>query len=133
MELNRKTKVLIIDDEELICWSLKKSFEMQEHYAVSCVYSGKEAIDSIERNVYDVVVTDLKLPDVNGVELLEKIALMKGDTPVIVMSAYLSDPAMHDVGKYDVFRCVHKPFEISDIVTGVREAVESRGRKKGQA
>lgn len=133
MDLNRKAKVLIIDDEELICWSLKKSFEQQENYTVSCVYSGSEAIDCIARNTYDVVVTDLKLPDVYGVELLERISLMKGDTPLIVMSAYLSDPVMYDGAKYDVFRFVNKPFEISDILNGVRDALQSRLGEKGQA
>jgi hypothetical protein len=45
---------------------------------------------------------------------------------VIVISAYFSDPDMDDISKYHVFRCVNKPFEISDIMSNVKEAMECR-------
>lgn len=128
MSLDKKTKILIIDDEELICWSLKKTFEKNEEYSVNCVYTGDDAIKNIEENQYDVVITDLRLPDVNGTEFIAKIKGLISNTPVIVISAYFSDPVMDDISKYDVFRCVNKPFEISDIMSGVKDAMERKDK-----
>jgi DNA-binding NtrC family response regulator len=129
VSLDKKTKILIIDDEELICWSLKKSLERNEEYSVSCVYTGDAALKSISENRYDVVITDLKLPDVNGVEILEKIKGLIRDTPLIVISAYLSDPSRYDIAGFDIFRCVNKPFEISDIMRGVKDAMKCKDKR----
>ncbi len=126
MNIDKKTNILIIDDEELICWSLKTSFEKIDEYCVRCAYTGDDALKNIIENQFDVVITDLKLPDVNGLELLKKIKGMAKDTPVIVISAYFSEPIMDDIKKYGVFRCVNKPFEINDIISDVREAIELR-------
>jgi len=125
--VDRKTKILVVDDEELICWSLKKTFERNNEYDVNCAYTGDDALKNIKENRYDVVITDLNLPDVNGTEFIAKIKRLMKDTPVIVISAYFSDPAMDEISKYDIFRCVNKPFEISDIMTDVKEAMEYRG------
>ncbi|MEW6600175.1 MAG: response regulator [Nitrospirota bacterium] len=121
-----KTKILIVDDEELICWSLKKSFERNDEYDVSCAHTGDDALKIIQKNRYDVVITDLKLPDVDGTEFIAAIKGLMKNTPVIVISAYFSDPLMDDISKYDVFSCVNKPFEISDIMRYVKEAMEHR-------
>ncbi len=125
--MDRKIKILIVDDEELICWSLKKTFERNNEFDVSCAYTGDDALKNIMENKYDVIITDLKLPDVNGTELIAKIKKLIKDTPVIVISAYFSDPAMDDISKYNIFRCINKPFEISDIMSDVKEAMEFRG------
>lgn len=124
--MDRKRKILVVDDEELICWSLKKSFERNDEYDVSCSYTGDDALKNIIENQYDVVITDLKLPDVKGTELIAKIKKLIKNTPVIVISAYFSDPAMDDISKYDIFMCVNKPFEISDIMSNVKEAIGCR-------
>ncbi|MBI5664231.1 MAG: response regulator, partial [Nitrospirae bacterium] len=84
-------------------------------------------LKNIIENKYDVVITDLKLPDVNGTEFIAKIKQLIKDTPVIVISAYFSDPAMDDISKYNIFRCINKPFEISDIMNDVKEAMEFSG------
>ncbi len=126
MNSDKKTRILIVDDEELICWSLKKSFEQNVEYSVNCAYTGDDALRNIVENKYDIIITDLKLPGVNGVELIKKIRRLIKDTPVIVISAYFSETVMDDISEYDVYRCVNKPFEISDIISGVKEAMEDR-------
>ncbi|MBI4682031.1 MAG: response regulator [Nitrospirae bacterium] len=127
--MENKTRILIVDDEELICWSLKKSFEQNIGYSVNCAYTGDDALRNLVENKYDIIITDLKLPGVNGVELIGKIRRLIKDTPVIVISAYFSETIMNDMSEYDVYRCVSKPFEISDIISGVKEAMA--GRVKG--
>jgi DNA-binding NtrC family response regulator len=122
--LDRKVNILIIDAEELICWSLKHTLEKCAEYSVTCVYTSDDAFQNLISNHYDVVITELLLPDDNGAELLKKIKELADDIPVIVISAHLSEPVTYDSAKYDVFRCLNKPFEISDIMSGVVDAME---------
>ncbi|MEW6740113.1 MAG: response regulator [Nitrospirota bacterium] len=112
-------KILVVDDEELICWSLKRTFEKHAGHSVCCVYTGNEAIQKMMENQYDVVITDLKLPDVNGHELVRKIKELGIDTPVIVISSYLSEDILNDVMQQGVVRCINKPFQIEDILNDV--------------
>ncbi|MBI5211845.1 MAG: response regulator [Nitrospirae bacterium] len=112
-------KILVVDDEELICWSLKRTFEKHSGHSVCCVYTGNDAIQKVMENQYDVVITDLKLPDFNGAELVRKIKELGIDTPVIVISSYLSEGILNDVIKQGVLRCINKPFQIEDILNDV--------------
>lgn len=117
-------KILVVDDEELICWALKRTFENHAAaHSVCCVYTGNEALRKIMENEYDVVITDLKLPDINGAELVKKIKELGIKTPVIVMSSYLSEGILNDIMKQGVVRCVNKPFQIEDIVNDVEHIV----------
>lgn len=123
MKNENKMNILVIDDEELICWSLKRSIERYAGHSVSCANNGIEALQKITEGQYDVVITDLKLPDINGSEIVKKIKEMNVDTPVIVVSAYLSQNIAKEALNQDVFRCINKPFQIEDVLSGVRDAV----------
>ena len=124
MSVKRKAKILIIDDEELICWSLKQSFEKVEGYNVSCAYTGDDALHKLHENQYDVVITDLNLPDVKDYDIVKKIRDITSSTPLIVISAYLSELVQADVSKEGVFKCINKPFEIDYIMGEVKEAIK---------
>lgn len=118
-KMRKKMKILVVDDEELICWSLKRTFEKHAGHSVCCVYTGNDAIKKIMENQYDVVITDLKLPDVHGTELVRKIKELGIDIPVIVISSYLSENMLDNVMKQGVLRCLNKPFQIEDILNDV--------------
>ncbi|MDP2277674.1 MAG: response regulator [Nitrospirota bacterium] len=112
-------KILVVDDEELICWSLKWAFEKHAGHSVCCVHTGNDGIQKIMENQYDVIITDLKLPDINGAELVRKIKELGIDTPVIVISSYLSENILINMLKQGVARCISKPFQIKDILNDV--------------
>lgn len=116
-------KILVVDDEELICWSLKRTFERHAGHSVCCVYTGNEAIQKIMENQYDVIITDLKLPDVNGSELVRKIKELGIDTPVIVISSYLSENMLSEMMRHGIVRFINKPFQIEDILNDVEHLV----------
>ncbi len=126
MNLVKKSKILIVEDEELICWSLKHSFERAGEYYVKCSHTGDDALQLLSENEYDVVITDLRLPDIDGFGIVEKIRGLTKNTPVIVISAHLTDPAIDDVRKHGVFSCINKPFEIQDVMGDVKEAMKFR-------
>ena len=117
-----KMKILVVDDEELICWSLKRSIETKEGHSVCCVYTGNEALQKMMENQYDVIITDLKLPDVDGSELIRKLGDLNKSVPVIVISSHFPQNTMDDFSNQGVFRCITKPFQIEDILSGVKDA-----------
>jgi two-component system response regulator AtoC len=119
----RKVKILIVDDEELICWSLKHSFEKVKGYHVNCAHTGSDALQELHENRYDIVITDLNLPDVNDFNIVRKIKNIASDTPVIVISASLCGPFLDEVIKQGAYKCFNKPFEIDTVLYEVKEAV----------
>ncbi len=121
---DKTVKILIVDDEELICWSLKHSFEKAGKYAVNCAYTGDDALQKLHEDRYDIIITDLNLPDVKDHEIVRKIKEIAISTPVIVISADVSESVLDDISKQGVIKCIDKPFEIIDIMDDVKEAVK---------
>jgi two-component system response regulator HydG len=99
-------------------------------YAVDCVFSGTDAIESLEESSYDIIITDLNLPDYKEFELVKAIRKLDSNIPVMVMSACYPDSSLHDIRAQDVFKCFNKPFEIKEVLSGIEEALASRNTGK---
>ena len=80
-------RVLIVDDERLIRWSMKECLETAG-YEAEAAESGKAALEALNQSPFDIVLLDYKLPDVNGLELLEKIKTSHVDIPVVMITAH---------------------------------------------
>lgn len=85
--MNKKIKILIADDEELILLGWKKELE-SEGYEVRTALNGKEAVDAAAKEEPDIVITDLIMPEMNGVEVCRKIKEMYPDTEVLFVSGH---------------------------------------------
>ncbi len=120
-------KILVADDEELIRWSLRRAFEAAG-YTVDMAANGKEAIQKVEENNYDIVVTDLEMPELNGMKMLMRMREMGISLPVIVISAYLSENVIKESLHKGAFRCLDKPFQMEDVLNVVKEAVEYKAK-----
>ena len=119
-----KIKILVVDDEELIRWSLQKALKEMD-VSVDLAGNGEEALRMLKTSNYDLIITDLKMPGLDGIELLAKIK-EEGKRPIVILlSAYLSDNAIKQAAEYGVFKCVNKPFVMDDFLGVVKEAVKS--------
>jgi two-component system response regulator HydG len=130
MDFQNNIRILVIDDEKLITMSLKHALERMGGYAVDCVFSGTDAIESLEESSYDIIITDLNLPDYKEFELVKAIRKLDSNIPVMVMSACYPDSSLHDIRAQDVFKCFNKPFEIKEVLSGIEEALASRNTGK---
>jgi CheY-like chemotaxis protein len=109
-------KVLIIDDEETLTWSMAKSLSKdKEKYEVMIANSGREAITQLKKNKIDLVISDIRMPDINGLDLLVKIKKEFPQTKVIIMTAYGSSDVQKEANQRGSLFYIEKPFEISDI------------------
>ena len=122
-------KVLIVDDEETLTWSMSKSLSKdKDKYEVIIANNGREALAQLEKNKIDLVITDIRMPDVNGLDLLVKIKKEYPQTKVIIMTAYGSSDVQKEANQRGSLYYVEKPFEISDIRKIIIDLI---GKKKG--
>jgi DNA-binding NtrC family response regulator len=116
--------VLVIDDERGVRESLR--FLLEPHFAVETVAGGEAALVALGVQTFDVVVLDLAMPDMNGVETLEKIRAIDPDVEVVVSTGYGSNKATADVARLRAYCVVQKPFDSAGIVSIVRGAARAR-------
>lgn len=127
-------KVLVVDDEETLTWSMTKTLEKDKgRYELIITNTGADARQIIERTTIDVVVTDIRMPDINGLDLLSWIREKYPSTKVIIMTAYGSPEVQREATRRGSYFYIEKPFEISHIRTLILKALEEkRGGFVGQ-
>ena len=87
MKNNASKKILIADDESEMRVALETTLE-RENYQLVCAVDGKEALKEFESQVFDMVLTDVRMPKLSGLELLREIKERSPQTPVVMMTAY---------------------------------------------
>ena len=110
-------KILIADDEPYVARVLKLVLQ-QEGYEVNCVINGKLALDAYMENRPDILVTDVKMPNMTGRELVEAIRHTNGDydTPIVVMTSTLESENRDWVGDINNVSFVGKPVSPRELV-----------------
>lgn len=107
-------KLLVVDDEGELCDFLRDIFA-RRGYQVSVATSGEAALAKIEEEKPEVVLLDLKLPDISGVEILRRVKEMGKDTTVIAMTGYPDTSLAREVKSLGVYDYIYKPFNIEEI------------------
>jgi DNA-binding NtrC family response regulator len=114
--------VLIVDDEESICWGLKRLLS-EEGHRVSVTSSAEEALVSVERQVPDLVVMDVRLPGMDGLSAMERLSSVSGPIPVVVMTAFGSLDTAVAAMKRGAIDYLTKPFELDEAAEVIRRAL----------
>ena len=122
-------KVLIVDDEETLTWSMAKSLSKdKDKYEVMIANNGKEALGLLKKGKIDLVISDIRMPDINGLDLLVRIKMEHPQTKVIIMTAYGSSDVQKEANRRGSLFYIEKPFEINDIRKIIVDLI---GKKKG--
>lgn len=116
-------KILIIDDEKVIRGTLKEILEY-EKYVVDEAQDGEEGLKKIESNEYDVVLCDIKMPKMDGMEVLEKAIALGKDTQFIMVSAHGNIETAVDATKKGAFDFIAKPPDLNRLLVSVRNALD---------
>lgn len=130
--MKNKGRLLIVDDEKVALKNLDHVME-KEGYRVVGTTSGPNALKILQEQEFDVVLTDLKMEKVDGLEVLEKCKSLYPDTEVIMITAYASIPSAVDTMKKGAYDYIAKPFKLDVVRKVVREAVEKVKLKKENA
>jgi len=117
-------RILIVDDEESVVFFLGENLaELGPGYKIETARSGEEALIRIAKQPFDLVITDLRMPGVDGLELLQTLHATQPDTRLILMTAYGSDQVEAEARRLKVYRYITKPFKIEDLVDAARQAL----------
>lgn len=122
-EKTQNCRILIVDDEPLIRESLYEILKI-EGYKTSTASSGEEALETLKKSSADIVVTDLKLPKMTGVQLLEAIKKETPSTEVILITGYGSIESAVDAMKKGAFHYITKPINDQEIKMLIAKIVE---------
>lgn len=113
-------RILIVDDEEIIRDSISFIL-MKENYEVSTAKNGKEALMMHLENPYDIVVTDLEMPEMKGIELLDRIRQATPETFVIIITAYGSLDSAVSALRLGAFDYIIKPIDFDDLLFRIKK------------
>lgn len=120
-----KGNILIIDDEDIVRISCKRTL-MPEGFEVKTAQNGIEGLKMIEEEKFDIVLTDLKMPDIDGIEVLRLIKQRWAETVVIIITGYQTVNSAVKAIKLGAYDYIEKPFTPDGIVSVVYRALEDR-------
>jgi len=123
-----KPRILVIDDESAIRDSLKMTLEY-DGYDVMLAATGEEGVKLIEREAPDLVFLDIKMPGMDGLEVLQKLRHLVEVTPVVVISGHADINTAVEATKLGAFDFIEKPLERERVLVTVRNAVDTRRLK----
>ncbi len=121
--MSRKVSILIVDDEESVRDSLYNWF-IDDGYNVSCAEDGKHALKLLESDSIDIVLADIKMPGMDGMELQKRIKTLSREPVFIIMTAFASVDSAVQALKNGAFDYVTKPFDPDDLSHLVRNAAQ---------
>jgi two-component system chemotaxis response regulator CheY len=117
-----KKRILVIDDEEIIRTCCMRTL-VGLGYEVDAVGSGAEGLGMARTKRYDLVVTDLKMPNMDGIEVMNNIKKIQPGTKVIFITGYIAEGTREEVLAAGAFGCVEKPFDPEDLLRATIAAI----------
>lgn len=126
-------RVLIVDDEEDMVWMLQRNLDNGiPNIETFAAQSGEEALKVLNENEINLVITDINMPGMSGLELLTEIGNSFADTKVIIMTAYPSSAFENKAKKEGAIQFVEKPFDINDMRKLVESTLDTMREPSGQ-
>jgi DNA-binding NtrC family response regulator len=118
-------KILVVDDEEIVCLSCQRILT-EEEYEVQTRLSGPEGLQLLAEEPFDLAIVDLKMPRMDGMEVLQAIKRDFPHIPVIMITGYATVESAVEAMKYGAFDYLPKPFTPDEVAVVVKKALETR-------
>lgn len=123
-------KILVADDEESMRWVLSKALK-RKGFSVDLAVDGRQALSMIQENNYDLAILDIRMPGINGLDLLDRIRELKNDLLVVIMTAEASMKNAVEAMKRGAYDYITKPFDL-DVIDAIIEKVDRARDVAGQ-
>ncbi len=119
--------ILVVDDDPETCTVLKDILNTK-NYIVGTAYNGEKAIKLVQKNGYDIIFIDLKLPTINGLETYLRIKKIKPEIVAIIMTAYREEMTelVNSAIENDAYTCLYKPLDIEKLLNLVDEIMKKK-------
>ena len=124
--MGKKYNLLIVDDEEPLRVLLESELSESEEFSVDVAADGGEAINKIQAKVYDVVLLDIRMPRVNGIEVLKFVQEYSPTTQVIILTNYADVKTAIQTIKMGAYDFLAKPYDIDELFNTIHRAIERK-------
>ena len=121
--MSEKFKVLVVDDNEEFCQNVKDILVELKDYAVATAYDGFKALELVKQNHFDLVLMDVKMPVMDGVETFKKIKEIAPKTPVIMVTAYAIEDLIREALQEGAFGFLRKPLDFDRLFELMGKAI----------
>ncbi len=118
-------KILIIDDEEIIRMSCERALQASG-FATEAATGGREGLEMLGKDKYDIVLLDLKMPDMDGIEVLSKVTSSWPNINVIMMSGYSTVDTAVQALRCGAVNFIQKPFSPDTIISAINEVTDKQ-------
>ncbi len=125
------TRLLIVDDEQSFVDVLTNRLGRRGIDVVKA-YSGAQALQALRQNIFDVMVLDLKMEDMDGIEVLKIVRKMAPDLPVIILTGHGSRTAAEDGMTLGAFDYLTKPCELKELMEKISLARQAKNKQNGE-
>jgi two-component system nitrogen regulation response regulator GlnG len=132
MNMSENSKVWIVDDDKSIRWVLEKALSM-EGVVITGFSDPREVLEKLGREKPDVIISDVRMPGLDGISLLEKIKQLAPAVPVIIMTAYSDLDRAVAAFREGAFEFLSKPFDVDEVVSLVKRAIHQSSSRGGTA
>lgn len=122
--MDARHSILLVDDDQEFRKAMKKMFE-KSGYNVTGVGDGREALEILSEEVFDLIISDLRMPNLSGIELMEEIKRKRIETPVIFITAYGEVESYMDLMNMGAFDYLNKPVRGREILGLARKALDT--------
>ncbi|OGL43527.1 MAG: hypothetical protein A2W05_10175 [Candidatus Schekmanbacteria bacterium RBG_16_38_10] len=110
-----KKRIILVDDDKYAVETLSKLLS-EDGYKVDVCFNGKEAMKKMEFNRYDVIITDLRMPEIGGLELLKNVKKIYPELPVIVITAFGEVDSYLDAFVKGAYEYINKPIKYEELI-----------------
>jgi DNA-binding NtrC family response regulator len=119
--------VIIVDDEEMVLTSISSFLALETQYEVATFTSAKQALEHIENNSVDLVISDYLMPEMDGISFLAKVRDLKPEVPRIILTGYADkENAIKAINEVGLFQYIEKPWDNEDILIILRNGLEKK-------
>ncbi len=118
----KKRKILIVEDEPAVREGVRDWLE-EDGYDVECVETGEEALERIKKMEFGIIVLDLRLPGIDGLQVFEEAKELRPKTKGVIISAFPSKQSVEKAEKLGILDFLPKPFKITDLEKIIRAAL----------
>ncbi|MCI0488190.1 MAG: response regulator [Blastocatellia bacterium] len=123
--MEEKIRVLVIDDEPTVADALRVILS-DRGYEVVVALNGRDGLKQVDSQAFDFAITDLRLPDLSGFDVLDRIRKKRSGTPVIVITAYSTPEVVERLMNNGAMDVLPKPFLPSDVLNLIDEALSKK-------
>ena len=125
--MSNKSKIWIVDDDKSIRWVLEKALS-KDDVQITCFSDPRQVLEKIKQETPDVIISDVRMPGIDGISLLEQVKEKAPDIPVIIMTAYSDLDRAVSAFREGAFEYLSKPFDVDEVVSLVERAIHEKNK-----